>query len=376
MGYKDMEKVVKTATHLEGIQTSERLLWVVLAMHRNTETGQCFPSIETLMEETGLSRKGVQLGLKNLKKLRVVDIIPGGGRVSSHYNLLIHSEAKDKVQLFPVEDLDDVDNRLRGVVSTPQQRSEYASEVNSVRLSGVVSTPESGISTQSVEESESINRLPVTGQRASVTGSSDRETEHKELFPTHAMQASEVKHVETKQMIHPRGMPPETPKVANTDQSSSREIINKAQIVLNKWREVAPRKYASLEDCARLVKIGFEQSEEALRNLTNFITWIFTQSHHASESPNWKGGFDLANAAALLKCFRRLYSQWWKWSMKLMEAEEKRSEKKYKDDEEIDGILQGIKDRHAGEEPGFDNDGSGIFDDETETFDDDGIPIL
>jgi hypothetical protein len=101
MGYMDVEKAIKTAVGMDSITPQDRLVWFVLAHHRNSKTGKCFPSIDTIMEETGLSRSSVKRSNDHLEELGVLKIVEGGGRVSNNYHLLIyHVDEKQ------VEDLD------------------------------------------------------------------------------------------------------------------------------------------------------------------------------------------------------------------------------------------------------------------------------
>ena len=103
MGYMDVEKAIKTAVGMNNITPNDRLVWFILAHHRNSKTGRCFPSIETIMKETGLSRSSVKRSKDNLEELGVLQIIEGGGRFSNNYHLLIYDTEHC---LTPVEELD------------------------------------------------------------------------------------------------------------------------------------------------------------------------------------------------------------------------------------------------------------------------------
>lgn len=61
------------------------MLYFILLMHRNHTDGSCFPSLETLSIEAGVSVKTIQAMLKKLKKEGIINVIPGKqGRCNSY----------------------------------------------------------------------------------------------------------------------------------------------------------------------------------------------------------------------------------------------------------------------------------------------------
>jgi hypothetical protein len=67
-----------------GIESSARLVALVLSMHMNRNGGSCFPSLTTLQRETGLSRTCVCKALKELEAAKLIERLRSPGRVT-HY---------------------------------------------------------------------------------------------------------------------------------------------------------------------------------------------------------------------------------------------------------------------------------------------------
>lgn len=63
---------LKWAWSIEGLSTSEKLVLVNLAF-RSGSDGKCWPAVETICAETGLSRRGVQMALAGFKESGLVD---------------------------------------------------------------------------------------------------------------------------------------------------------------------------------------------------------------------------------------------------------------------------------------------------------------
>jgi len=64
---------------------SVRLVALVLSCHMDMDGGSCYPSLTTLMRETGLARSTVWEGTKKLEKVDLLDITPGGPGYSNRY---------------------------------------------------------------------------------------------------------------------------------------------------------------------------------------------------------------------------------------------------------------------------------------------------
>lgn len=147
MGYMDVEKAIKAAVGMDNITPNDRLVWFVLAHHRNSKTGKCYPSIETIMGETGLSRSSVKRSKDNLEELGVLTIVEGGGRVSNNYHLLIchvdekHVEGLDASHESPVDRGGSERTRFSETLQPVQREPSGGSERPCSRFS---ENPESG----------------------------------------------------------------------------------------------------------------------------------------------------------------------------------------------------------------------------------------
>lgn len=71
--------------------TSERMLLICLSKYSNpTNNWQCWPSVESLMQDTALSRSATFSNLKSLKDKGILSTLPGYTGRCSHY--IIHIE--------------------------------------------------------------------------------------------------------------------------------------------------------------------------------------------------------------------------------------------------------------------------------------------
>jgi len=64
--------------------STTKLVAITLASYANYETGECFPSVQTLMEDTGLSNRVVGLHIKHIEKLGILVVDRSNGRRSSY----------------------------------------------------------------------------------------------------------------------------------------------------------------------------------------------------------------------------------------------------------------------------------------------------
>ena len=129
MGYKYSEKVLKD---VEGTSASEQLVLLALAHHANDKTGQCFPSIERLADETHLKRSTIFKCLNSLRDNGLLQWKSGGrkksGRALSNlYTLTLEKASKGQKKVAtPCDELDDdVDNsesRVHQVDPAPSTR--------------------------------------------------------------------------------------------------------------------------------------------------------------------------------------------------------------------------------------------------------------
>lgn len=72
------------------LSTVQRIVLHALAFHHNDKTEACTPSIDTLMAETGLSRRAVQIAAQQLVSTGLVTVSPRalhGIQTSNQYDL-------------------------------------------------------------------------------------------------------------------------------------------------------------------------------------------------------------------------------------------------------------------------------------------------
>ena len=75
----------------------ERLLYMVLARHSDNETGESFPSIETLCKKTGVKDKRTIVNhLRNLENFGLISIVKQLGYANKYYLNNIHKELVTK----------------------------------------------------------------------------------------------------------------------------------------------------------------------------------------------------------------------------------------------------------------------------------------
>ena len=124
MGFKYTDKVYKNVANTSA---TEQLVLLTLAHMANDKTGECFPSLETLVKRTHLNRSSVRRNLDSLKEQGLLKWISGGrkkkGRVLSNlYKLTLPNEAKEREKDDVLESWSAVDNSQgRGSLCTPYQ---------------------------------------------------------------------------------------------------------------------------------------------------------------------------------------------------------------------------------------------------------------
>lgn len=69
MSLESITQVMMLRAHT---RPSERLVLLNLAYHHNSQSGQCNPSVVTIAEESGLTRRGVQLALHGLSNKKLL----------------------------------------------------------------------------------------------------------------------------------------------------------------------------------------------------------------------------------------------------------------------------------------------------------------
>jgi Helix-turn-helix domain len=84
----------------------------VLAAHANDYTGRCFPTLERIIDYTGLSRRAVQYAIKEIETAGLVKIVRGKRRLASAYELTLPGEPIiDQGQGMPPIELERGDDR-------------------------------------------------------------------------------------------------------------------------------------------------------------------------------------------------------------------------------------------------------------------------
>jgi len=206
--------------------------------------------------------------------------------------LLIYYVNPDNQKDFPVEDLDA--EEPTSVVSTPQQRIEYAAPVNSVLPTSVVNTPESGSLIHEMEKTNlspvTVNSSSVNGQRSAVSSSdkTDNHTGETPVPPTSNDNSSDNDQSSGEQSPDPSG----------TDEYSVNQLMGS-------WQHHT-KKRASAADFRLLLQ---ESGDEWL-----FIdlvqSWMFERSDFwAKESPAWETGpkeFDISSSRAFYTNYAKI----------------------------------------------------------------------
>src|SRR5262245_11990908 len=87
MSFRAIQRVYKAAPKMTA---GERSVLLALAYHEHSETGEIFPSVKTLSEETCLSERSVQRALRGLEKKICLQTMPGGHgpNTPSHYRIM------------------------------------------------------------------------------------------------------------------------------------------------------------------------------------------------------------------------------------------------------------------------------------------------
>ena len=89
MGYKAVEWVWDNY-HVQG---SKKVVMLRLARHADDDTGECYPSIETLSTKAEISERQVHAIIKDLEANGYIAIQHGGGRTSNTYRILGYIES-------------------------------------------------------------------------------------------------------------------------------------------------------------------------------------------------------------------------------------------------------------------------------------------
>ena len=108
MSYQAFSMVPTRAVMDQSLGHAAFRLLAILASYRNSETGWCWPSSKTLAAQLGVSEGSaathVGRAVKELKEKGYIDHVPGTGRVSSRYRVIL-----DMPDPGPQEGENDVD---------------------------------------------------------------------------------------------------------------------------------------------------------------------------------------------------------------------------------------------------------------------------
>lgn len=130
MGFDTLWRILSKDNALDA---SERLVLTVLEMHRNKETGACYPSRPTIAAETGMTVTGVHNVLIRLEKKSVLERRTAAGK-PTHYEIHFHRIPVKQVDplnvVDPLNPVDATRQRGGGDPSTSLTRIEKEQQKN------------------------------------------------------------------------------------------------------------------------------------------------------------------------------------------------------------------------------------------------------
>lgn len=88
--------------HSPLLKPDERLIFIYLRMHSDSKTGQCFPSLNTLAKETGISKRTVQRCIEKLQEKGVVKVVHRKTESGNQSNIYI---LYDKAELWKAKEI-------------------------------------------------------------------------------------------------------------------------------------------------------------------------------------------------------------------------------------------------------------------------------
>ena len=324
MSRRDME--VALNSRIDGLSPSAKLLWVATVRYRNSDSGSCYPSQDTLMADTGLSERTIRRLTKELVNLGVMDITTGYGnryqKVSTHYHFKIFdgpakvthtfqdnyqgddasSNASDYAQAMPQTFLIGHDDRPRTEnCGLRDSRSviEAALDVTDDISRAVMMTPKPLFCSSRSGPLLTVNGS--NGQRSTVDRSL-RETTHTGETPVPLKKTTATTSGEQSpdpsQQIDSRHLIGQGPIPDNLNwecisltEDPDREFPLfecEALYLVNIWKKKSTKPVFK-SDFLRLLRKGHPYFD-----IQTDIQWMFSESHWANESHNHKGGWDIA----------------------------------------------------------------------------------
>lgn len=288
MSWRDADVAMRS--NIEGMTASAKVLWFVLAMHRNGESGRCDPGHETLMRETCLKKWALKEARDLLKQLGVIDFTLGNstrrdGKVSTKYHLLIRDGYGDQPRTFQ-DDYQGDDDRVAdqpgtGLVTNPVV-------VENVASTGLVTNPKSGVT---VFPKGPLDDSTVNGYRSTADNL-----------------------VHSTQDTPPEGTPDKTTAKASGEQSPDPSDEdddpehNSVCYVRDFWKYLTKKPYRDT-DFLRLIRQRHDLGDNDVLNIDDVMIWMFRDSHWASESANWKGPFDIFSSGVFVKHYQKILDQ-------------------------------------------------------------------
>ena len=162
MGFKYTDRVYRD---VHDTSPTEQMVLLALAHCADDKTGQCFPSVDTLVKRTHLGRSTVNRCLDSLRGKKLLEWIPGGrkksGRVLSNlYRLRLPKRTPKAEEEVVFESWDDVDNSADCV----PERDTYPSRSGTPHSLGAghlpVSERDTNINITSIDHPEDHNPPP------------------------------------------------------------------------------------------------------------------------------------------------------------------------------------------------------------------------
>jgi hypothetical protein len=296
----------------------DRLVWAVLAHHKNHESGLCCPSYERLMRVTGLGRTALSASLQRLKNLSWISVERHGR--ASRYSWKFPELPEALAEALPDDEVRETN--FSSSRNEPQKAAKRISEVRETASNRVFKTGREEGKERS--ESEAATVTVPNGQRSTVAAT-----------PTSLRDETTTT---------PKGDPDKTTATATTTTKASGESLPipltftplrigvgpvpknfdfgcipldeegfpnldfpilavEAQYLVNIWNTES-KKPAYVEDFLRLLRKGHPYFA-----IQTYIQWMFRESHWASESHNHKGGWDIQSSGVFANHYDQIHEQ-------------------------------------------------------------------
>jgi hypothetical protein len=256
---------------------------VALASFLNDQTGRCFPSIPTLAKFTAFGATRVKQAIKLLVDVGRVEVVSGGGRRSNNY--VLHLDVTQ-----PEAD------RLQGGERLAASRKATGCQPEADRDLSLVS-PLLNSCVETVTATASANQAVPVSVSVSVP--------HEE----------NMNGTDKDKRQRPYGEIPEPPVVSPFDKD--------ATYLVSVWKRHSTKPVFK-RDFIRL----YEKETQDIQAIEQTIHWMFTISDFwASESPNWKGEFDITSSGSFVTNFDKIDHSRFNWYTAYNAAQEAKTAK-------------------------------------------------